>query len=152
MKILTNVLITVIISMLCLNLFSEKVGMLKFYKGEVMVKACPDSKWTKPDYNMKLDEKCIIRTGKNGEAQIKLKDGSLYRIPSNTTIEINTIKAKAKSLRKASLLSRLNLLRSKLGKGKTLAKGTPTAVAGVRGADVSKESFNIKPSELIWEE
>jgi len=46
----------------------------------------------------------------------------------------------------------LKLLKDKFGKGGTSA-GTVTAVAGVRGADVSKKSkFPVKPSELIWEE
>ncbi len=136
------------------TVFAEKVGVIKFYKGNVLVKTSAGSKkWVKPKLNMALDGNYVIKTGKNSEVSIRLKNGSLYKITANKTVNVKTIALKAGKTKNSSALSRLRSLKNKLGRGGKSDMGTPTAVAGVRGADVSKKSKSpINPSELIWEE
>ena len=156
MKTLNYIIVILIILCFSTVLLAEKVGVLKLYKGDVLIKTSASSKnWIKPKLNMKLNEDSIIKTGKNSEVNIKLKNGSIYKISSNKTVKLMTIMAKLKTGKSKNLstLSRLKLLRAKLGKGGKSDTGSPTAVAGVRGADVSKKSKSpINPSDLIWEE
>lgn len=154
MKYYKKALIVIIVLLFSTAVFAEKVGVLKFYKGKVLIKTSASSKkWIKPKLNMKLDENYVIRTGKNAEVTIKLRDGSSYKITANKTISVKTIALRAGKTKNSSALSRLKSLKYKLGKGGKSDTGAPTAVAGVRGADVSKKSKSpINPSELIWEE
>ncbi len=152
MRTFKNPLCILIILLFCTAVFAEKVGVLKSYKGKVLVKTSAKAKWIKAKWNMKLEKNYIIKTAKGAQAKIRLKNGS-YTISPNKTVKMTDILAKTKKSKRSFSLVRLNLLRRKLGKGGTGNANTPTAVAGVRGADVSEISkFPIRPSELIWED
>ena len=156
MKLLTSIVALMIILAFSTMVFAEKAGVIKFYKGSVLIKTSNTSKqWINAKLNMSLDEKSIIKTSKNSEAQIKLKDGSLFRITSDQTVNMQDIMTKAAGTESgnSSAMARLLSLKNKLGKGDNSGVESPTAVAGVRGADVSKKSESpVRPSELIWEE
>ncbi len=152
MRTFRNVLIILVILLFCTAVFAEKVGVLKSYKGKVMVKTSAKAKWIKAKWNMKIEKNYIIKTAKGAKANIRLKNGS-YTISQNKTVKMTDILAKTKKSKKSFSLAKLNLLRRKLGRGASGSANTPTAVAGVRGADVSEISkYPIRPSELIWED
>jgi len=150
---LRKITVVVILLFVATTLMAGNVAMIKFYKGRVLVKKSATSKsWTKPRLRMKLSENYIIKTSKNSEVRLVLKGGKSYVIGANKVVKIKEIIAKADKLDKGTALAKLKLLKNKFGKGGT-SSGTVTAVAGVRGADVSKKSkFPVKPSELIWAE
>ncbi len=156
MKLLKKIIIIMTVLLLCTAVFAETVGVLKFYKGRVLIKKSVASKrWIRPKLNMRLDKNYIIKTGKNAEVRIRLKNGSIYTITGKKIVKMKEVIAglKQDKSKKSSILAKLNLLKNKLGKGGKSATGSVTAVAGVRGADVSKKSKSpIKPTELIWEE
>lgn len=144
------------ILLFCSVVAAETVGVLKFYKGRVLIKKSVGSKkWVRPKLNMRLDKNYIIKTGKNAEVRIKLKNGSTYTITGKKIVKIKEVidGLKQDKSKRSSILAKLNLLKNKLGKVKKSSTGSVTAVAGVRGADVSKKSRSpIKATELIWEE
>ncbi len=151
MKNFKNILVLMIILLLCTVVFAEKVGVMKLYKGTVLIKTSANSKWIKPKYNMKIEGNYIIKTSKGAEAKIKLANGSLYTISAGKTVKMSDVIAKTKKSKRSFSLAKLQLLRNKLGRGSGKNINSPTAVAGVRGADVSSKT-PIRPSELIWEE
>ena len=112
-----NLLLTILIVLIsCIAINAENIAVLKSYKGNVIITKHSNNKEIKPKINIKLDEKDIIKTGKNGEVQIKLKSGHLYKIGSNKKVKVAAIVKKIKSMKinKSTALSKLKLLRSKL--------------------------------------
>jgi hypothetical protein len=148
MKTLRKLFVLILVLSFATAIYAEKIAVIKYTKGNVLVKSSGGS-WKKAEKNMKLEDTHMIKTEKNGMAQLKLRSGQFYKVMSNKTMNLKDI-AKIGSSAKKGSLSKLNALKSKLGKGGS--KSGPTAVAGVRGADVSKQKTPIKPSELIWEE
>ena len=148
-----NVFVVILLLLFVTNLTAGIVAKLRFYKGRVLVKKSAASKsWSKPRLKMKLSENYVIKTSKNSEVRLVLKGGKRYIVGANKVVTIKDIIAMAKKADKGTALAKLRLLKNKFGKGGT-SSGVVTAVAGVRGADVSKKSkFPVKPSELIWEE
>lgn len=154
MKIIRSVFLILFILSISIQVYAKKIAKLQLYKGNVKVKLNSSEKWIKPKINLKLDERDIIKTASKSSAKIKFVSGDVYEIPAGKTIKVKDIAKLIKSKRagKGTTLSRLRSLKQRLGKG-GLGSGGPTAVAGVRGADVSEKSKSpVKPSDLVWEE
>ncbi len=144
-----NLLLAVLIVLVYCNLINaENIAVLRSYKGKVVIIKHKDNKEIKPQINMKLDEKDTIKTGKDGEAQIKFKNGVLYKIGPDKKIKVAGIVKKIKSMKtkKSGALSKFRMLKSKLRGDKKDAK-TPTAVAGVRGRNMLEQSKSTNKSK-----
>ena len=148
MKVLNLFLAILIVLVYCDLINAENIAVLRSYKGNVVIIKHKDNKEIKPKINMKLDEKDTIKTGKDGEAQIKLKSGVLYKIGPDKKIKVAEIIKKIKSMKtkKFGALSKLRMLKSKLRGDKKDAK-TPTAVAGVRGKNMLEQSKSTNKSK-----
>ncbi|MBU1077407.1 MAG: hypothetical protein KKH98_08955 [Spirochaetes bacterium] len=159
MKVLKGILLCLIFLLTELTItavYAKKVAVLQYYKGDVLIERhVMKGKWMKPRLNVKLDDKDQIKLVKGGIAKLKFIDGSIVEIKESKIYQVGDVKnlATSKRTKGKSVLSKLKSLKSKLGKGGGADKGGPTAVAGVRGADVSEKSKSpVKPSELVWEE
>ncbi|MBN1898422.1 MAG: hypothetical protein JW827_06565 [Spirochaetes bacterium] len=135
-------------------LMAETVGVLKFYRGKVLLKSDSGSTWLKPKLNMKLRDDFLIKAGKNSEARVQLKDGSIFTVKAGQIIKVKDMISQASSgkNKKSSLMAKLKGLKNKLGKeGKS--GSAVTAVAGVRGSDISEKTKSpVRPTDLVWEE
>ena len=124
--------------------------------GDVKVKSGENAKAEKAKPGMVLSENSIILTGQAAKVKILFRDGnSEILIPENKTVKMADLIVKKNSLQKDR--NRLLLNRVKLKLYKDSSKDdldAPTAVAGVRGADVSSKTNAApsKPDEMIWDE
>ena len=140
-----KILVVVLLLVMLAPLFSATIGKIGNFKGKVDVKI--SGKWTPAKRGMLLDGSYKIRVSKNSYVNIRLKNESTRLQQGIYTVDdLETVQ---------NPMSRLNRLKIKLGKG-SYKKGV-TAVAGVRGSDVSEQvadidRFPISPSDLIWEE
>ena len=144
-------LVIIMLFVIAGSLLAETVGKIRLFRGNVMVKTSPNTKWSKAKINMKLEDTAMIKVAKGASIQIKLKDGSTLTLNKRQIIRMSNL-IKTKKNTKLTSLAKLRLLKNKLDKGTGSGLDVPTAVAGVRGADVSEEKSPISPTDLIWEE
>lgn len=134
-----------IILVLLVPLMIFAKGKLTFVKGKVYYKNKTSKVWKPAKLNMKLKTSDMIKVGKKSVVIIKFKDGSKYTIKKPKTMKIGKIEKIVKSRKKSKI--------NKFIKKKGIQSSGPTAVAGVRGADISEKSKTnkIQPDKLKWE-
>ncbi len=117
---------------------------VKLVKGKAFVKK--GKVWKKLKINMILTAKDVIKVSKKSTVNLKTSNGKLLIVKGSKVVKLQTLFVQ--SGKKKSM----NALINKLGKGKRMNSYAPTAVAGVRGADVSKQKKKVKKEELNWED
>jgi hypothetical protein len=124
--------------------------------GDVKVKSAENAKAVKAKPGMVLSDSSIILTGGMAKAKILFREGnSEILIPENKTVKVADLIAKRISLQSNKNKALLNRVKLKMYKDSSKDDlDAPTAVAGVRGADVSAASNAppSKPDEMIWDE
>lgn len=127
---------------------SKPIASIKLYWGDVKVKV--NNKWIKAEMNMKLGTDDVIIVKKGAYIQLKTSYG-IYSVKGPIKLNGKDALSKSKSNNKYS--NKITALKRKLGKINNYNVNSPTAVAGVRGSDISSiDDSIIKPSDLIWEE
>jgi len=147
MKRVSRIIITIIMCLLVCGTLSAAVCRLGAVDGKVSAKI--DGKWISAKPGLKLDEKDMIRVGRGASVVLRMKSGVIQKIQGPKVMKIRNL---MDIMPKKNALSKLASLRRKV----TGFSG-PTAVAGVRGSDVSEQvadldRFPISPSDLIWED
>ncbi len=125
----------------------EVRAKVKLVKGKVMVKA--GKKWQALKIGTILTKDKLIKVGKGGVVKMKTSNGKLL-VVKNTKKGVKTVKM-ATLFANAAKKKSMNSLMNKIGKGKAKNEFGATAVAGVRGADVSKQKKKVKKEDLNWE-
>lgn len=124
---------------------SEMVGKVSFVMGKAMIKKAGTDKWVSLKINTKVSKNDVIKTPANASVKIKFINKRIAKVSPNNTVKIASLmKVKVK------VTGSLKSIFEKTKKG-TKKLGV-TAVAGVRGADVSKKKDGVKPTDLLWEE
>ena len=119
-----------------------RVAKLNYVTGKVEVQRSGTNVWVLAKMNMSLYAADQVRTGKNGMAEILLDDGSFLRLKPNSMLEIIELAQEDKAKAKKSVFGlSIGKLWSKVQKIQDAESKfevrTPTAVAGVRGTELS---------------
>lgn len=122
MKFLTTIFVFAM-----LGFASENIAMIKFAKGDVHVKNNQGSLHATAGYSLR--EKDIIITGKNSEASVAFRDGSVLTLGANSYILVENFV--------------FNPLEKKFNFNLNLKKGTTVFESGKIGK-LAPESFNMK--------
>lgn len=130
---------------------------LTMTSGAVRIKSSDQAKWVKAVVNSQLSASTVIQTGDKSRARVRFQDdGSEMIIPEGKTVTVANLLKKRGELRQDGQKMRLNRLKARLSREANPGEAAPTAVAGVRGANVSKADSKAtppkEPEELIWEE
>ncbi|MBU1077041.1 MAG: hypothetical protein KKH98_07105 [Spirochaetes bacterium] len=115
-------------------------GKVSYLKGKAFVKE--KNGWSRLKLNMKVKSDDIIKAEKKSVVKIRFSEKKEVLIKGEKTIGLSDLLKKKNSSR--SFLNRL------FKKDKAATDG-PTAVAGVRGKDVSKQTNKVKKEKLNWE-
>lgn len=114
---------------------SEELGVIATVKGSVSV-THPGASEKRATRGERVFRGSKIRTG-SGQAELRLDDGSMMRVRSNSSIMLSPTARKRK--KKASVLLFFGRVWSKVSRSVTgdsnYEVSTPTAVAGVRGTE-----------------
>ena len=142
-----KILTLLLILLFAIPVLARPYGKIVLIKGKVVIRDADTRDWSKAKIGMVVEDDDVIwLQTKKSLIKIKSKDGKILVFDTVKKYDI------AKYARNnTTSLSRLALLKQKLGKTKKNYSCAPTAVAGVRGADINSVS-PINPSELIWEE
>lgn len=124
-------------------LFAGEQFMIQ--SGEAFVK--DGNSWKEVKMKMKLNETDTIKVVAGEEVKLVTFNGTIYSVRGEKEILLKTLLETKNEER--SLLEKLFI---KLGKKVDGNNDGPTAVAGVRGADIYKQSQRILAKELYWEE
>ena len=119
-----------------------RVAKISYTTGKVEVQRAGTNTWIQAKMNMSLYVSDQVRTAKNGMSEIMLDDGSIIRLKPNSNLEIMELVQEEKGAAKKSIFG--------FSKGKLWSKvtkmldtqskfevRTPTAIAGVRGTQLS---------------
>ena len=124
---------------------SEIVGKVSFVMGKAMIKKAGTDKWVSLKINTKVTKNDVIKTPAKASVKIKFRNKKIAKVKPNSTVKIASLMK-----RKVKVTGSLKSIFEKTKK--STGKLGVTAVAGVRGADVSKKKDTVKPAELLWEE
>ncbi len=121
------------------------VAKISSQKGSVAIKSADGVNFKLVLPGMALSEKDVIRTGPNSWANVYFENGTIIRIAQNSDVELskmvlkNGLKAKFTIPGAGQILAAVK----KIAKDKNDVQfNTPTAVAGVRGTDLSVNSID----------
>lgn len=117
-------------------------GKIDIIVGKALIKK--NNKWINLSIGTMVSKNDIIKTGKGASVKIKFNNDKIGEIKANQVVKVESLFL-ASSTKKGSM----NSLMKKIGKSYEI-QGGPTAVAGVRGADVSKQKKKVKKDELDW--
>ena len=118
-------------------------GSVRLVTGKAFVKK--NGKWIALKIKSIVNTADTIKLNKNSRVMIRLTNGKQLDIKGAKTMKVGdllTASAKKKTM---------NSLISKLKKSRGLSRYSPTAVAGVRGDDISKMNKKVKFEDLIWQ-
>ncbi len=146
----------IILSLVALLLISAAAGLIVLYKkdvllmrspvlvspspvisymnGEVAVKAPGDDGWMTPEVGQKLKEGSSLKTGPDGEMDIRISSETRLRLDADTVIRLDrtTLKRLGIRVENGRMYGRFH----KLYQDQEIEVETSTAVAGVRGTDL----------------
>ncbi len=170
-KILLSVLVLTLVFASC----AKKVTMkqqdvtVTFMMGSVEKKDAGSAQWQKLALRDKLTKGQMIKTAGKSQCDLQLSASALFRIKSDSVVEIKNlfidpktgVEKTALSIQEGSILSKIN----KLKKDSSMNIETPTAVAGVRGTEffvavdkgqnttvaVQEGKVSMKPTPVISE-
>ncbi len=137
--------------LLAVNLFADS-AKVKYMIGEVRIKQVSAQKgWTALKMNMPLNEKDIIRTGKQAYCEIELPDGSTTKILENSILELRNFPDPAdNSLNLFTGLGKFYFKVKKLLK-RQFKVSSPVAVAAIRGTEFLVINTGDKTDLLVQE-
>lgn len=118
-------------------------GKVSFLKGTAFIKK--GKEWTSLRVNMVLKKEDLIKVDKRSRVKIKLSNGKLLDIKGKKVAKLQTLMVA--TVKKRSM----NSLFKKVTRGKGDSQFGVTGVAGVRGADVSKQNKKVKVEDVNWE-
>lgn len=124
------------------NKSQEIKGKVEVIVGKAYVKDL--KKWKPLSISDEVSKEDMIKVAQGGSVRIRLSNGSMLEVAGGKTVVLATLMGKS-AARKGSMG---NLIK-KLGKSTPGGSGV-TAVAGVRGADVSKQKKKVKTEDLSW--
>ncbi len=116
---------------------------VKLVKGKAFIKV--GKKWRTLKMGTVLTKEKLLKVAKGSVVKMKTSNGKLLVVKGKKIVKMASLFAE--TAKKKSM----NSLISKMGKGKAKNEFGATAVAGVRGADVSKQKKKVKKEELNWE-
>ena len=125
---------------------SAETVMVQVFSGSVKVKT--GDAWVNAKIKMKLDDSTFVQVAKGSKLQLSTVSGKVINITTEKSFQVKDLFVAAKT---SPLAGKLAGIRAKLGKGSASDMG-PTAVAGVRGADVYQQSKQGLKKDLYWEE
>ena len=133
------------------NKKEETVAILTMKSGSVKVQMSEKHNFIKASVNMALLSKAKIKTEKKSWVRIKfVDDGTDMLIPEDKIVSLEELLKKRNDLKSDEKKMKLNQIKTRLFKNKN-PDTVPTAVAGVRGTDVSKQTTE-ESKEFIWDE
>ena len=127
---------------------------VKMFIGKVSYRRANETKWFPVKMNITLDSQNILKVYKNSEVTLANEAGASIRLTKEDTYEITKLLSQfsAKENEQTSVVKVIGSKLLKLSKETKHNLMAPTAVAGVRGADVSQQKSSVKASELYWAE
>jgi hypothetical protein len=134
------------VAVLSAAVLSAETVMVQVFSGSVKVKT--GDAWVNAKVKMKLDDSAFVQVAKGSKLQLLTASGQVINITTEKSFQVKELFAAVKT---SPLSGKLAGIRAKLGKGGGSDMG-PTAVAGVRGADVYQQSKQGLKKDLYWEE
>ena len=112
--------------------------VISYMSGEVSFKASDTDLWKRPEIGQKLDQGCSLRTGSDGEMDVRISSETRLRLDADTLIQLDrtTLKRLGIKVESGRLFGRFH----KLFQDQEIQVETNTAVAGVRGTDLVFEA------------
>jgi hypothetical protein len=102
-----------------------------------------EKKWKPLQMNDILMREDTVKVAVGGSLKLKLSNGNLIDVAGGKTLRLESV-MDADTGRKGNMTSLIRKL------GKSYSDGGVTAVAGVRGADISKQKKKVKTDDLNW--
>ena len=138
--------IFVALSFLAAAMLSAETVMIQVFSGSVKVKT--GDSWVSAKIKMKLDDSAFVQVSQGAKLQLLTASGQVINITSEKSFQVKELFANVKA---TPLAGKLAGIKAKLGKAGASDAG-PSAVAGVRGADVYQQSKQGLKKDLYWEE
>lgn len=119
-------------------LLVQETPVITYLSGEVYYADESSADWTEPEAGQKLKEGTLLKTGIDGELDIRLSSETLLRLDNNSImiLEKSTLKNVNITLTEGRLYGRFH----KLFNDQDINVNTETVVAGIRGTDLVFES------------
>jgi outer membrane protein OmpA-like peptidoglycan-associated protein len=119
-------------------LLVQETPVITYLSGEVYYADEQSEDWAEPEAGQKLKQGTILKTGIDGEMDIRLSSETLLRLDNNSVmiLEKSTLKNVNLTLTEGRLYGRFH----KLFNSQDINVKTETAVAGIRGTDLVFES------------
>ncbi len=116
----------------------QETPIITYLNGEVYLAEEGSEEWTEPEAGQKLKQGTLLKTGIDGEIDVRLSSDTLLRMDNNSLmlLEKSTLKNVNITLEEGRLYSRFH----KLFKEQNIVVNTGTVVAGVRGTDLVFET------------
>lgn len=116
----------------------QETAVITYLSGEVYFAEEESEDWAEPEAGQKLKQGTILRTGIDGELDIRLSSETLLRLDNNSLmiLEKSTLKNVNLTLTEGRLYGRFH----KLFKEQDINIKTDTVVAGIRGTDLVFET------------
>ncbi len=116
----------------------QETPIITYLNGEVFLAEEGSDDWIEPEAGQKLKQGTLLKTGIDGEMDIRLSSETLLKMDNNSLmlLEKSTLKNVNLTLQEGRLYSRFH----KLFKDQNITVNTGTVVAGVRGTDLVFES------------
>ncbi|MBN1898871.1 MAG: hypothetical protein JW827_08850 [Spirochaetes bacterium] len=123
----------------------KAVGKVNFIVGKAMIMRSGSKNWEALKIKTLLSGDDVIKTLGKSRVKIKLRDNRIIEVKSNKVIKIATLMTKSRKIQGS-----LNSVFTKMKKTSTKGRVGITAVAGVRGDDVSRKEQKVKPEDVEW--
>jgi len=127
-------------------LYSETV-MVKTVSGDVKVKT--GNSWVVVKPLAKIDDSSLLKVYEKSKVQIMNSAGTIVSVDTPREVVIKDLFIATSNPR---MFAKLNSIKNKIGKKGSAGEEGPTAVAGVRGADVYAQNKDALRKDLYWEE
>ena len=120
--------------------------MVQALSGEVMVKNAGSGSWVKAKVKDRLEDATMLKVEQGSKIQMISKSGTVIKIDQAKMVQVSDLFTTGKTSDK------IGSLRAKLSKNNGGSdKFAATAVAGVRGGDVSAQDKEALKKDLYWE-
>ena len=139
----------------CIPLFGQKgksIGKVTFPIGKNYVQGSGQTDWQKVRYNMLVQDRDKIKTGKESRCEITFKTRKVMRVGQNSIVEITKDKAGIEEVKMSKGLAWLSVFLPK-GKGRLRVR-TPSSVCAIRGTvyrlncDSTQSTYRCYQGEL----
>jgi len=118
----------------------QENAVITYMNGEVYFREPSGEEWMEPELGQHLKQGTLLKTGEDGELDIRFNGESLIRMDSSTVLKLekSTLKRQEISLEEGIVYGRFHKLFSE----QNLQVKTPSVTAGIRGTDLVFEHRN----------